>query len=104
MYTANEILFPAHVIPTLQNLRGASWQKLVLQIAPLPETDERKLAFMLMMIRLNGCMACETDSFRAMKGCMSCAHQVLRRFKGTDEELLEMYDKALEDVRVFENS
>jgi len=104
MYTANEILFPAHVIPTLQNLRGESWSNLVGEIAPLPETDERKLAFMLMMIRLNGCMACETDSFRAMKGCMACAHQVLRRFKGTDEELLEMYDKALDDVRVFENS
>ncbi len=104
MYTANEILFPAHVIPSLQNLRGAAWQKLVAEIVPLPETDERKLAFMLMMIRLDGCMACETDSFRAMKGCAACAHQTLRRFKGTDEELLEMYDKALEDVRVFQNS
>ncbi|MCA9913383.1 MAG: hypothetical protein KC496_08530, partial [Anaerolineae bacterium] len=66
MYTVNEILFPAHVIPSLQNLRGEPWRKLVELIAPLSEKDERKLAFMLMMIRLNGCMACETDSFRAM--------------------------------------
>lgn len=104
MYTVNEILFPAHVIPSLQKLRGEPWRKLVEQIIPLPETDERKLAFMLMMIRLNGCMACETDSFRAMKGCASCTHQVLRRFKGSDDELVEMYEHALKDVREFQNS
>jgi hypothetical protein len=101
MYTNNEILFPYHVIPSLQEMRGPDWFHLVERVLSLPKTHEETLAFMLMMIRLNGCMSCETDSYRAMKGCMSCAQQTLRRYKGTDADLLKRYDKALADVREF---
>jgi hypothetical protein len=101
MYTNNELLFPHQVIPSLRNIRGPKWRDLVGRIVKLPETHEETLAFMLMMIRLNGCMACETDSFRAMRGCAACAAQTLRRYKGQDEELLDLYGQALEDVRAF---
>lgn len=101
MYTSNEILFPHHVIPSLRKLRGTKWRELVERVIALPETHEDTLAFMLMMIRLNGCMACETDSYRAMKGCAACALQTLRRFKGEDEELLELFQQSLDDVRNF---
>lgn len=101
MYTNNEILFPHHVIPSLRKLRGPKWRALVERIIKLPETHEETLAFMMMMIRVNGCMACETDSYRAMRGCMACAQQTLRRYKGDDEELLAEFEKALEDVRAY---
>ena len=101
MYTSNDLLFPHYVIPSLKLLRGPKWRTLVERIVTLPEEHEETLAFMLMMIRLNGCMACETDSYRAMRGCAACALQTLRRFKGEDEELLEMYASALDDVREF---
>jgi hypothetical protein len=101
MYTSNDILFPRHVIPTLKYLRGAVWSALVERVSALPETHEETLAFMLMMIRLNGCLSCETDSYRAMRGCAACAQQTLRRFKGEDSELVELFDKALKDVRAF---
>src|SRR4051812_31231358 len=101
MYTNNEILFPHHVIPTLKKLRGPKWQALVENISKLPETHEETLAFMIMMIRLDGCMACETDSYRAMRGCGACALQTLRRYKGADEELVGQFDAALEEVRKF---
>lgn len=101
MYTNNEILFPHNVIPTLRNLRGPKWRDLVSRVTKLPETHEETLAFMLLMIRINGCMACETDSFRAMRGCAACAAQTLRRYKGDDEELLDLYQQALEDVQAF---
>lgn len=101
MYTNNEILFPHHAIASLRKLRGERWNALVERVLTLPETHEETLAFMLMMIRLNGCLACETDSYRAMRGCAPCAQQTLRRFKGADEELLELYDQALQDVRDF---
>jgi hypothetical protein len=104
MYTNNEILFPHHVIPSLRKLRGPKWQALVERIAKLPETHEETLAFMMMMIRLDGCMACETDSYRAMRGCASCALQTLRRYKGDDEELLSEFNGALEEVRKFAES
>jgi hypothetical protein len=101
MYTENALLFPHHVIAGLHSLRGEAWRKLVERVASLPETHEETLAFMLMMIRMNGCMACETDSYRAMRGCTACAHQTLRRFKGEDEDLLGLYEDALADVRDF---
>jgi hypothetical protein len=46
-------------------------------------------------------MACETDSYRAMRGCASCALQTLRRYKGDDQELIEFFEQALGDVRAF---
>lgn len=101
MYAYNALLFPHHAVPTLRTARGETWQALVDRIAPLPECHEEKLAFMLMMIRLNGCMACETDSYRAMRGCAACALQTLRRYKGTDEQLLQLYQEALTDFRQF---
>lgn len=101
MYTANHIFFPSEAIITLKNLRGESWAKLIDDICALPETHESTLALMLLMIRLNGCMTCETDSFRAMKGCAACAGQTLRRFKGDDVELMTLYHQALRDVQKF---
>ena len=101
MYTDNELFFPRHVIPTLRDLRGDVWRELVDDVAAREETHERVLAFMLMMVRLNGCMACETDSYRAMRGCTMCAHQTLRRFKGQDGDLLKLFDEALVDIRAF---
>jgi len=46
-------------------------------------------------------MACETDSFRAMRGCDACAIQTLRRYKGSDRELMQSYQSALEDIRGY---
>jgi hypothetical protein len=101
MYAENELLFPHHVIPALKKLRGARWQALVEHIMTLPEYHEETLAFMLMMIRLNGCVPCETDSYRAMRGCAACAIQTLRRHKGNDDELMSAFEQALADVRHF---
>ncbi|PJF21480.1 MAG: hypothetical protein CUN56_10885 [Phototrophicales bacterium] len=101
MYTDNELLFPYDAISSLKDLRGAQWSELVERVATLDEHHEEVLAFMLMMIRLNGCLSCETDSYRAMRGCVACAHQTLRRFKGTDQELFALFEQALHDIRVF---
>ena len=101
MYTKNELMFPHYVIPSLRDLRGPDWQSLVDKVLAVPEDDEQCLAFMLMMVRLNGCMACETDSYRAMRGCSACAIQTLRRYKGNDRELLRAFQQALDDVRKY---
>lgn len=101
MYATNDILFPYSAIASLQDQRGEAWQSLVERVLSLPPTHEETLAFMLMMIRLNGCLECETDSFRAMKGCGNCALQTLRRSKLADNELITRYEKALVDIRQF---
>ncbi len=101
MYTNNELLFPAYVIPKLKELRGPEWRKLVERVAKLPEEHPDSLAFSHMMMRLDGCMNCATDSFKAMRGCALCAMQSLRRFKGSDRELIELYQKAREEVSEY---
>jgi hypothetical protein len=99
MYTENDILFPYHAIAALKRVRGAAFAALVERVLNKPETHEDTIAFMLMMVRLNGCMACETDSYRAMRGCAACAQQTLKRFKGDDAELIDLFERALVDVR-----
>jgi len=101
MYAKNELMFPHYAIQHTTSDRGPEWQALVKRVLALPETHDEVLAFMLMMIRLNGCLPCETDSYRAMRGCVMCVQQTLRRFKGTDEDLLRLYREALDDVQNF---
>jgi hypothetical protein len=101
MYATNEILFPAYVIPQLKESRGPKWQALIDHLSSLPEQHEEVLALMLMMIRLNGCMECETDSYRAMKGCHACAVQTLRRLKADDDYLLNLYQNSLGEVKKY---
>ena len=98
MYAENELLFPAQVIPQLRQSRGEEWQDLVDQVTQLPEDHPESLGFALMMVRLNGCLSCETDSYRAMRGCLSCARQVLHRHKGNDASLVQRYQRAVEEV------
>ncbi|MBM4423624.1 MAG: hypothetical protein FJ030_09565 [Chloroflexi bacterium] len=101
MYTKNELMFPPHVIPQLRDQRGPEWQKLVDRVLGLEDDHPELLAFCLMMIRIDGCMECETDSYRAMRGCDNCAIQTLRRLKGGDRELLKQYKASLKEVEDF---
>ena len=101
MYYKTEMMFPPRVIPRLRDLRGREWQKLVDKVSALPEMHQDKLAFMLMMIQLDGCLKCDADSYRAMRGCDLCARQTVRRFAGTDEDLVKLFERARKDVVAF---
>lgn len=97
-----ELLFPPRLIPQLRDLRGPKWQELVDRVTPLPETHPDKLAFCLMMVRLNACLGCISGSYRFMRGCELCAQQTISRYQGTDEELLALYEKAQEDLAHYD--
>lgn len=101
MHAGSELLFPPYAIAPLRELRGQEWRALVKRVAALTETHAESLAFSLMMIRLDGCLTCETDSYKAMRGCVQCAIQTIRRFKESDEELLGFYEQALADVNAY---
>jgi hypothetical protein len=102
MYQADtEMLFPARVTPSLKNLRGASWKALVEQVTQQPDGSAESLAFGLMMIRLNDCLSCHADSYRALRGCTACAQQTVTRCKETDQGLLTLYRTAEKDVAQY---
>lgn len=96
-----EMLFPPRMIIELKDLRGDEWRALVERVAALPEMDPGTLAFCLMMIRLDGCLTCFSGSYRFMRGCYLCAQQAVARFQGTDEELLQLYDRAQRDLDYY---
>ncbi|MBN1680021.1 MAG: hypothetical protein JW966_06990 [Anaerolineae bacterium] len=93
-----EVLFPARVIAVLRDLRGEQWQVLVSYVITRAEDDPDLLAFSLLMIRLSGCLSCHADSYRAMRGCTQCARHSVLRFKGTDDDLIRLWQSARDEV------
>jgi hypothetical protein len=96
-----EMLFPMRVVASLGDLRGAAWKRLVRRIEDLEEDDPEALGFGLMMIRLSGCLNCQADSFRALRGCTACARQAILRYRGTDAELIRLYEKARKEIAAY---
>jgi hypothetical protein len=101
MYPDSEILFPSRCIPQLRNLRGYEWAELIDHIASVPDGHEDVLGFSLMMIRLGSCLTCDLDSYRASLGCCTCARRSVAGFKGSDRELIRMFEEAREEVRAY---
>lgn len=93
-----EILFPHRVIPDLHGQRGEAWDELVEKVQDQDGEAPDTIAFVLMMARVNGCVNCNADSFRAMKGCTACAQDSVRRHRGSDKQLQGMFEKARKEV------
>ena len=98
-----ELLFPLRVIPLLGRIRGEKWRTLISRMNSSNAKYSEKLAFVLMMARLDGCTTCNSHSFRAMRGCSLCAQQAIKRYKGSDDDLLKMYEKASSEVVKYIN-
>jgi hypothetical protein len=98
MYVRTEILFPPDLIPELREAAGKEWQQLVDKVTKLEDTHPERLALALLMIRLCGCLECETDSFRAMRGCATCAIQAVHRYRRQEKDLIKQYKATLKEV------
>jgi hypothetical protein len=85
----------------LRDLRGPDWNELVDRVIAAGESHPDTLAFGLMMIRLDGCMTCHADSYRAMRGCSICARQAVARFKGTDRDLITLWRQARVEIDLW---
>ena len=96
-----EVLFPSRVIPSLAGLHGEGWRSLVDRVHSEQSPLVERFAFVLMMVRMCGCSACNADSFRAMRGCTQCARQTVRRNRGGDRDLLEQYQQMVREVEAF---
>jgi hypothetical protein len=102
MYNADtELLYPMRVTPSLRNVRDEKWCALIDRVTSKESSTKEQLAFTLMMVKLDGCVNCNTDSFRAMRGCTQCAKQNIKRFRGNDDELFDQYEQAANDVEKY---
>jgi nitrate reductase cytochrome c-type subunit len=98
-----DLLFPSRAIDNLRNLRSERWEKLVSNLVDLPPTSPDRIAFVLLMVRINGCASCQSDSFRAMRGCIMCSSTMIKRYKGDDQTLIDLYNEAKKDVVKYMN-
>lgn len=96
-----EILFPLRVVPQLKNLRGEEWNQLLERIQTGEASKQESCAFVLMMVRMGGCVSCNSDSFRAMRGCTACARQTIKRYKGSDRDLIEQHSQLKKEVEQY---
>ncbi len=102
MYNSDtELLFPLRVVPNLNNARGEEWHALLDQVSSEQASLADQMSFVLMMVRLDGCVGCNADSFRAMKGCTQCARQNIKRFRGNDQELVELFMQTHKEVDLY---
>jgi len=85
-----EILFPPHLLVHLRDLRSEKWRQFVDEVINKPVGDIERVAFIYFMARLSACSTCQGDSLRAIQGCNKCTQQVIKRFKGSDEELIQL--------------
>lgn len=100
MYNSDtDLLFPLRVIPSLRNLKGTDWQELIDRVVDGDATEQQ--AFVLMMVRLCGCTACDADSFRAMRGCSQCSRLTIKRYRGTDGELITQFETHLKEIMAY---
>ena len=102
MYNSDtEILFPSRVIPSLRGLRGAAWLGLVDHVIQQEPVSLDRLAFVFLMVRLSGCPTCQAISYRAMRGCTHCASQAVHHFRGSDQDLLDLFDDARLEIQRY---
>ncbi len=98
MYPRSEILFPRRCVRALKGLRDSQWQGLVEHVSALPDDHVDSLAFSLMMIKLCKCLRCDLGSYTASLGCCTCAQRAIKGFKGSDANLLRLFERSKEEV------
>ena len=99
MYNSEaELLFPLRVAASLNDLRGEEWQRLIALVSREDADPLDQCGFVYMMVKLGGCAPCNSDSFRAMKGCAACARQTVGRFRGSDQELWNLFSASKSEV------
>ena len=54
-----------------------------------------------MMIRLGSCLTCDLDSYRASLGCCTCARRSISGFKGSDQDLIRLFEEARAEVQTY---
>ncbi len=96
-----DLLFPSRAIEPLRKLRGERWEKLIDNLIILDPMSLDRIAFVLFMVRIGGCTTCQSDSFRAMRGCILCSNTTIKRYKGSDQNLIELYNEAKKDVSQY---
>ncbi|MEN6299538.1 MAG: hypothetical protein ABFD51_06455 [Anaerolineaceae bacterium] len=99
--SSTEFLFPQRLIPELSDLRGEEWRKLIEKITKAELKSLERIGFELFVVRLNNCIPCHMDTYRSLHGCLRCARQTISHYRGDDQELMNLFEKACTDIELY---
>ncbi len=95
----NDSLYPLFGVARLRAQHGQRWAELVDYVSRLEAVDPHVMAFTLTVRRVRrgaGILAAAcSDPF-----CAMCAADVLEMFRGSEEDLLRLYYRHLDEVRL----
>lgn len=75
---------------------GPRWAELTERLSHLPLTDPMRIALTLTLARLHR-ESHASGVFHA--GCPVCTERLLAEFKGSEQDLLELFDRHVAEVR-----
>ena len=81
-------------------LRGERWDQLLADVMRADDPVKQK-AFVLLIVRMGGCLTCNADSYRAMRGCTQCAQRTVKRIRDDDEVLIKQFQSNYNEVEAF---
>jgi hypothetical protein len=90
--------FPASSINLLRAQQGRRWAKLVDHVQTLPVSDPEVIAFSLTLRRLRR-RSQLSDKVCRETWCVHCASEILAHYRGSEQELLQMYQQNLAEVK-----
>lgn len=96
-------LYPLFGLNSLRSQRGERWMALIDHVSSLPGTDPQVMALTLTTRRLRRMLHVEHSTCRD-PFCAVCAAQVVASFDGNEQELLDLYHRNLDEVRMTLNT
>jgi hypothetical protein len=99
MTLLSSTLYPFFGVMNLRSQRGDSWARLVDHISTLNATDPQVMALSLTSRRLRRGTNLEHNTCHD-PFCAVCAAQVVANFDGTESELIALYYRNLDEIRM----
>jgi len=99
MTFATTTYFPGFGLASFRAQRGKRWAEIVDWVSKLPSSDPQVMAMSLTVKRVRravgaGQPACR-DPF-----CAICASQTLAQFQGSEQQLIDMFHRSVDEMRM----
>lgn len=104
------MITPAHIHPNfnveiLRSQLGHHWHEVVDYVAKLPVTDPYVIAFSLTLRRIQKSFDLSQKISTCREPlCPTCASDIVESFPGTEQELLELYYRHLDEINMTLNA
>ena len=97
MALATTTYFPSFGLSLFRTQRGQRWADLVDWVAKLPMSDPQVMAMTRTVRQVQRTSDVETSCHEPF--CAICASQVIGAFRGSEQELIELYQHNLDTMR-----